>query len=410
MARPAAGQKSAEPGPDAHDPRHSTKLYGHERAERIILDAIASHKMHHAWLITGPRGVGKATLAYRMARFILKSNEQTSRDDPPSLFGPALKNHDLKDHGPNDNVQSPELAPLTSLDLPADDPVFQRIAQGSHGNLLVIERGWDDRRKVMRGDILVDDVRKMQAFFNRTAAQKGWRVCIIDAADELNRNAANAILKILEEPPADCLLLLISHAPGRLLPTIRSRCRNLALAPVLQQKVIDALALSHPDLAANEARALAILSDGAPGRAMSLAEGDGLSLYADLLALIRTMPGIDLVKAHQFSGRFSLKSAEPAYQLMISLLLWWVETSVRWAAMGNAEAFSDGSRDVIEGEGALRQHFVASLALDRWVELWEKMTGLISRTDAVYLDRKQVLLSLLLMLDEAAAGRMPSHH
>ncbi|WP_281300939.1 MULTISPECIES: DNA polymerase III subunit delta' [unclassified Iodidimonas] len=400
MARPAAGQKSAEPGPDAHDPRHNPKLYGHERAERIILDAIASHKMHHAWLITGPRGVGKATLAYRMARFILKSNEQKSRDDPPSLFGA----------GPNDNGPSPVIAPLTSLELPVDDPVFQRIAQGSHGNLLVIERGWDDRRKVMRGDILVDDVRKMQAFFNRTAAQKGWRLCIIDAADELNRNAANAILKILEEPPADCLLLLISHAPGRLLPTIRSRCRSLALAPVPQQKVIDALALSHPDLAANEARALAILSDGAPGWAMSLAEGDGLSLYTDLLALIRTMPGIDLVKAHQFAGRFSLKSAEPAYQLMISLLLWWVETSVRWAAMGDSKPSADGSRDVIEGEGALRQHFVASLALDRWVELWEKMTGLISRTDAVYLDRKQVLLSLLLMLDEAAAGRMPSHH
>src|SRR5437016_8213797 len=169
--------------------------------------------MSHAWLIGGPRGVGKATLAYRMARFVF------AQPDP----------------------SRPDAQGATWLGLPPDNPAVRRVGAQAHSDMLVLARTEGDSGK-LRTVIQVDDVRRTIGFFGSTAGEGGWRVCIVDSADELNAAGANALLKILEEPPAKALLIVVSHAPGRLLPTIRSRCRRLALRPLAAEDVARALA------------------------------------------------------------------------------------------------------------------------------------------------------------------------
>ena len=176
-------------------PRENPHLVGHELAAGALVEAWGSGRLAHAWLIAGPRGIGKATLAYRFARFVLAGGEG----------------------GGNDGLA---MAP--------EHPVFQRAAAGGHSDLAVIERGLGDRGR-LRAEIVVDDVRKANAFLSLTAGEGGWRVVIVDAADEMNRNAANALLKRLEEPPSRVLFLLVSHAPSRMPATLRSRCRLLSL-------------------------------------------------------------------------------------------------------------------------------------------------------------------------------------
>ncbi|MDE3122347.1 MAG: DNA polymerase III subunit delta', partial [Paracoccaceae bacterium] len=180
----------------APHPRETHRLLGQTEAEAAFLDAHASGRMHHGWLLTGPRGVGKATLAWRIARFLLA--------EPPAgdagLFGAPP-------------------AP-TTLDVDPEHPVARRIAAGSEGRLKSIRRSLDDKTGRLRSVIVVDDVRDLKGFFHLSAADGGRRVVIVDTADEMNPNAANALLKELEEPPKGAILLLVSHQPWRLLPTI----------------------------------------------------------------------------------------------------------------------------------------------------------------------------------------------
>src|SRR5579863_6065347 len=192
-------------------PRETAVLFGHREAETTLLDAYRSGRIPHAWLIGGAQGIGKATLAYRMARFVLTHRDSLAKD-----------------------VQCAD-----TLEVDPSDPVARRIAAGAHGGLLVLQRT-PNEKGVMRTVITVDETRETIAFFGSTAAVEGWRVCIVDTVDELNPNAANALLKILEEPPRQSLFLLVSHAPGRVLPTILSRCRRLNLRPLSKDNVIRA--------------------------------------------------------------------------------------------------------------------------------------------------------------------------
>ncbi|MGB9368216.1 MAG: DNA polymerase III subunit delta', partial [Xanthobacteraceae bacterium] len=191
---------------DIPHPRQTLSLYGHFGAEQAFLESYRAGRVPHAWLIGGPRGIGKATLAYRMARFVFAyPSPQTAQN-------------------------------AASLALPPDHPVVRRVAAQGHPDLLALERVADDKGKVPMF-IPVDMVRRTIGFFGSTAGEGGWRVCIVDSADEMNAAGANALLKILEEPPSRCLLLVVSHAPGRLLPTIRSRCRHLALRALSAEDV-----------------------------------------------------------------------------------------------------------------------------------------------------------------------------
>ena len=228
----------------APEPRANPLLLGHEAAEATLLEAMRSGRMHHAWLITGPDGVGKATLAYRFARRLLArmpTGEQT-------------------------------------LALEPTHPVFRRVAAGAHADLHTVERAYDEKRRRMRTQIAVEDVRRISAFMSLTPAEGGWRVAIVDGAEEMNQSSANALLKILEEPPRRAILLLVCGAPGRLLPTIRSRCRRLRLDPLGQEAMDRLLAAYLPDVAADERGRLATVAEGSPGRALLLAEDQGLAI------------------------------------------------------------------------------------------------------------------------------------
>lgn len=351
-------------------PRENTELIGHESAERAMLDAWNSGRMAHAWLICGPRGIGKATLAYRFARFALAGGGGQG-----GLFG----------GGPD------------SLDIPADHPVFRRVAAGGHADLKVVERGWtDDKKTRLRTEIVVEDVRGVGAFLSLTPAEGGWRVVIIDAADEMNRNSANAVLKVLEEPPRQAMLLLLAHSPGRLLPTIRSRCRRLMLQPLNEGNVAVLLRRHRPDLTDEDVQALARLSEGSIGRALALAAEGGLALYRDVVTLLGGLPRLDVPALHAFGDRVARAGADEAYRTVTELFGWWLAKMIRLGGQGGALP------EVVAGEAAVMSRLLAAGGLDQWVEVWEKVTSLFARADAVNLDRKQVVLNAFLAVERLA--------
>src|SRR5258707_1553356 len=186
--------RQVEPQFAAVHPRETTALFGHHEAEMALLNAYRSGRIPHAWLIGGAQGIGKATLAYRMARFVLAYRNPLASD-----------------------VQRTE-----TLGVDPSDPVTRHVAAGAHGGLLTLERTLNDKG-VMRTVITVDETRETISFFGSTAAVEGWRVCIVDTRDEVNANAANAPLKVFEEPPRQSLFPLVSHEPARVLPTIQCR-------------------------------------------------------------------------------------------------------------------------------------------------------------------------------------------
>ncbi len=268
MSRAARDTETEEPdriAGHAH-PRQTYTLWGQDAALASAARAIRSVRPPQAWLIAGPPGIGKATLAYRIARYMLRYG--ATADGPPDLaVGPS-------------------------------DPVSRQIEAQAHPGLLVLKRRENDRGK-LKTVLDVEEVRRLGGFFGMTSGAGGWRVAIVDSADEMNDNAANALLKILEEPPARGLLLLVSHAPGRLLPTIRSRTRRLDLKPLPASILTEALTHLLPDLNADDRAALALLAEGSLGLALRLASEDGLKLAreADALISARGSPDIPAIFA-----------------------------------------------------------------------------------------------------------------
>ena len=351
-------------------PWRNQRLLGHESAEKTMLAAHQSGRLHHAWLLAGPRGIGKATLAWRFARFLLSGQAEAG------LFG-----------------SEPD-----SLDVPADTPGRSLVDARSHPDLFHLRRMLNPDTGRMRAEIAVDDVRELGGFMHMTPAMGKWRVAIIDAADEMTRNSANAVLKILEEPPPNAVLLMVAHAPGRLLPTIRSRCRRLALPPLGEEIVMRLLGDYAPAVKAEERLVLARLSEGSIGRALDLAGAGSLELYREMVDVLATLPDLDMVRLHGFGERFARRGEEAnaAWRSLNYLLDGWLKGLARRAALGNPEAAA-----IVPSEGGLHARLLAAASLDRWMEAWEKVAHLLSRADAVNLDRKQTVLVSFLALQSA---------
>ena len=280
-------------------PRSTAQLFGHHGAQQQLLDAFNAGRLHHGWLVTGPKGVGKATLAHKFARFLLAT---PPADDGDSLFGDALT----------------PAAP-TTLDTDDHNPIAARVMTGGHGNVKTLVRGVDEKTKKRRTVIRVDDARAVVHFFSHTASEAGWRIAIIDSVDEMNPNAANALLKILEEPPENSILILISHSPGRLLPTIRSRCQKLALSALGDEEMSQFLADKHPELSAEDAIALSRLSGGAPGRALAYVAEDALMLYRAMLDLLGTMGQLSRVRLLALADELAPAKAETRFNMFMDL-------------------------------------------------------------------------------------------
>ncbi|WP_420429263.1 DNA polymerase III subunit delta' [Kordiimonas sp.] len=345
-------------------PRATMQLFGHESGERQFLEAFNGDRLHHAWLLTGPKGIGKATLAWRMAKFLAVQPS----DAAGGLFGEAPK--------------------ADSLEVSAENPIVQRILGGGFGGIAVAERTENEKTGKLRSDIVIDDVRKLTRFYSQTSAEGGWRVAIVDAADEMNTNAANALLKLLEEPPAKSILILVAHSPGKLLPTIRSRCRTLKLKPLAENSVRAVLAAKFPALSPEDLTALARLSSGAPGRAMEMASLDGVSLYRQMATQLTGLPRVNIPQVHTLAGQLAAPKADAEYRLFIAMFLNWIERLIRQSASGIA------TNDIMMGESAEMARISALAKLDHWLDLWEKMGRLVARADAVNLDRKQVIVNL----------------
>ncbi|SNX68778.1 DNA polymerase III delta prime subunit [Cereibacter ovatus] len=361
------------PEPDrvegAPHPRCTTGLFGHDRAEADFLSAHASGRLHHGWLITGPLGVGKATLAWRIARFLLAQ--------PPEqgLFAPP---------------------PPPSLDVPADHPVAHRVAALSDPGLFLLRRAWDQKDKKLKTQITVDEVRRMKAFFSLTAADGGRRVAIVDPADEMNPNAANALLKLLEEPPAGATLLLVCHQPARLLPTIRSRCRELrlgTLGPADMARALDAAGVEVTD-----PTAMAELAGGSAGEAIRIANLDGLKLYRALVTLLSGIPNLDRPRLLALADSAAGKGAEPQFVLMLSLI------DLFLARLARAGTLRITPPEAAPGEAALFARLAPDAQAARgWADLAQTLGNRARRGRAVNLDPAALLMDMVLRIDETAA-------
>ncbi|NQU61183.1 MAG: DNA polymerase III subunit delta' [Rhodospirillales bacterium] len=368
---------------DILPPRENPDLFGHEAAEGALKKTFDSGRVAHAWLISGPKGIGKATLAYRFARYVLASGGG-EEDKSAGLFGNDL----LPPDGPINADDTLYISP--------GHPVFRRMAAGGHADFMSVERSLDDKGK-LRSEIVVSDVRAIGRFFNLTAGEGGWRVVVIDCADDMNPNAANALLKVLEEPPEKGLLLLVSHNPGRLLPTIRSRCSKLALKPLPEDTVQTLIQAHLPELdAGGDALALAHLADGSPGRALALAQEGGLEIYRDMTGLLETMPKLDVAALHAFGSKLGRAGTEEKFRTAGGLLRWWLARLIVVAAGG-----SEAIPRFTASEEALMGRLGAAAGLDRWLEVWEKINHLLTKTDHVHLDRKQVVLNVFLAIENA---------
>ncbi|HLL27657.1 MAG TPA: DNA polymerase III subunit delta' [Xanthobacteraceae bacterium] len=323
-------------------PRQQTKLFGHAAAEAEILAAWNGGRLPHALLLGGPEGIGKATLAYRIARFLL------------SMPKPGAK----------------------SLEIPADHPASRQVAALSHPDLIALRRIASEEGKRPPSEISVEEVRRAISFFGSTAAMGGWRIAIVDSVDELNASGANALLKVLEEPPQHSLFVLISHTPGRLIATIRSRCRKLSLRPLTEAdvvKAIDSIADEIPGLSRGEIKEAAAASGGSVRRALALLSGEGLEVRHLTAELLAKLPAVDGEALHKLGDK--LYGGDSLYVF--------AEAVEDWLALAATE------------KGA------APARLARFAQTWENVRRAAAETDIYNLDRKPLVFQVFSMLAEA---------
>jgi DNA polymerase-3 subunit delta' len=336
---------------EVRHPRATHILFGHAVAEQDLLAAYRGGRIPHAFLIGGPPGIGKATLAYRMARFVL------AHPDPAAA----------------------EVQAATSLAVDPQHPVARRIAAQTQPDLLVLRRVINEQTGKLYTVIRVDDVRETVPFFGSTAGEGGWRLCIVDTADELqNPNACNALLKVLEEPPPRALFLLMSNAPAQLLPTIRSRCRRLMLRPLAAADVARAAAaaLDRDEPQDSELAQVAAAADGSVGRARALLDGEGLALRQRIAGLLDRLPELDTRALHALGDSMAGVASEPL------------------------EAFVDAVNAWLERQVAAGVHDKPRLA--RLAEAWEAINAAARDADTYNLERKPLVFNAFGLLAAAA--------
>ena len=326
-------------------PRETTALFGHAAAEAELLGAYRARKLHHAWLIGGADGIGKATLAWRFARFLLA----------------------------NPDPSAPTVIEAHDLSIPAAHPAAARIATGAPGDVAALRRSWNEKTGKFFSDIRVDEVRRAQGLFQQAARAGGYRICILDSAEDLNGSSANALLKLVEEPPPLSLFLIVAHQPARVLPTIRSRCRALPLAPLAPVETAAALrALGPPWSASESIEAAAERAGGSVRTALRFLAGDRLAFDRDLGRLLAGLPEVDWRELHRLADKIGPDPEE--FEVLAAAVLDWIHDGV--------------------GAGGPRR--LAALA-----EVWDKVRRSARDTLALNLDKKSFLFSTVTELAQA---------
>lgn len=341
-------------------PEANPHLFGHAAAERTMLRAWASDRLPHAWLLRGPRGVGKATLAYRFARRLLAGADHGSAATDPA------------------------------------HPMFRMVMHKAHPDLRVLERTPNPKTGKLPRDIPVDDVRAADSALHATTARDGFKLLVVDPADELNPSGTNALLKLLEEPPPRTILLLVCQRPGLLPRTIFSRCMQVPLAPLSEPELAAALAQLAPKIDPVRRAVLASLAGGSPGRALELEASDWPGRYAAMLPKLvqaRTSMAARLDLAAELAKGGDGRGFRTAADLLA--------ISVRRLA-----AYKAGHAPTVElfaGELALLDGLAQGLGLDQWVAVWDKLSALAGQVDRLNLDPVQALLQVL----QAICGAAP---
>jgi DNA polymerase-3 subunit delta' len=326
-------------------------LVGHATAERAFLDAYRAGRMPHAWIIGGPEGIGKATLAWRVARFLLA----------------------------NPDPQSASVQRARNLDVDPARPAARQIAALSSPDVALLRRQWNERVKKLYTEIRAEEVRAATRIFQHAAGGSGWRIAMIDSADELNNYAANALLKMIEEPPAHSLFLLIAHRPGRILPTIRSRCRVLMLEPLNEDEVIRAVTALDFDYSSRDIAAAAKRAGGSVKEALRLLDGQSNQFDADVQNLLARLPDVDWRDIHALGDAAAGRDNEAAYESLMANVFSFLDRSVR--------------------DGAAR----GPARLQPYAEAWEKVLDAARETEVLNLDKRPLILSIFAEL--AAAVR-----
>ncbi|MFL6688595.1 MAG: DNA polymerase III subunit delta' [Alphaproteobacteria bacterium] len=350
MAKRARSEDIEEPDRiegSAH-PRETFRLAGQDEALARACRAIRSGRTPQGWLLAGPRGIGKATLAYRIARYLLR--------------------HGATDSGPED------------LFVPPNDSVSLQVAAGAHPGLLVLKRGPNPKTGKLMTETSVDVIRRLSGFFGMTAGSGGWRIAIIDTADDMSNEAANALLKALEEPPSQSMLMLLSNAPGKLLPTIRSRCQRLALRLLSEDVLASELAQHLPKKSEADRNALAKLAGASLGTALALADDDMLALAKD-------------------AERVVDQAANPNVLTLLAL----ADRVARSA--GRLPAFGSFMMDALEQRIRARAQAEGGAGMRRWIEAWEQVRANFDRATGLNLEPRQTILSSARAIGLASKGR-----
>lgn len=339
-------------------PRENPHLFGHEDAIATFLSAHKNGNLPGTWLISGPRGIGKATLAYRLAKFILYNAQKQST----GLFANEL--------------------PESNLSIPQNSPVFTKVSIGSHPDLLVLEAGMDS--KSASGDILVDNAREIGKFLHLTSSETAYRIVIIDSIDDMNTNAANSILKLLEEPSKNSIFILVSHAPGRLLPTIRSRCRHIKLREPGTANALQVLHSIAPDIADSEAINLIDMASGSPGNAYDFYLHKGIGLYNNIATIISSIPQLDMIAVQKLSELASGKANDNSWRIIRMLLSKILIDLTKQVTKNNLPG------KIINEKVKLS----VAISAQRLVQIWEESNSLLEEADRLHLDRRATLVKV----------------
>ena len=348
-----------EPAERFMHPRLMDGAKGFEEIEKNLISLFEKGRMPHGLIFAGPKGIGKATFAYALARFLLKHGDFDPNQD--SLFG-----------GP------PELP--QNFSIARDDRVFSLVASGAHPDLLSVERAYDEGKNKYASGVAVADIRKVNPFLRMTASDGGWRVVIIDDADTMNRSAQNALLKILEEPPENTLLVLISHRLGALIPTIKSRTQTVHFNPPSQALFNELLSGMSNDL-----DTLYAYSRGSIGNALEFIEQDGLELLPRLLEIMSTRPKWNWVELHKLGDELAKSGKDERYQNFTELLNWIMRQAVRSKA--RARAIEPQLLNVRAVKEMIEQS-----SLEELLEICDSLSQHFRQFNFANLDKKQAVL------------------
>lgn len=405
--------KSKSDTADSPIPQHNTTVYGHDGAIDLFLNAWQQGRVHHAWLITGQQGIGKSTLAHKIAEYVLHNSAnqsvqtqsvrefKTAPTGGADMFGdvpapqptPESNAEPTLNHTPNNT---------TALDVPTNSAITPLVRTYAHPDFRVLCSALNDKESAT-GIISTDQIRTaMTALLQKTPAMGGWRVVIVDSMDNVNTNGANSLLKVLEEPPERTLFLLICHNPSRLLPTIRSRCRTLPLSPLPTETITQVIADYQgilgddaPDFPSAHIPVVANMAQGSAGMAVDYLTHNALELYQDFVQILQTLPNLDMVKIQALGNAIGGAKNRDKMRLFRRLSHQWGQAFVRSMVVG------DLPPEILRGDNAIVTQLQTTASVHKWQQGWDNFNASMARVDApTYLDGKQTLIDSFTQLNK----------